>query len=161
VSDAAALVIFCGLVFVIGAIHARRKLMRRTAIGRGGVENVRTSTRNAFAYGETRNRIAAANSCGATREDCGGCPRGDGSQNVSALATPIGFGAVRYDSDPWRRELKPMKYRFQPLDIAAAILVPAIVFLCWALLTLLVIAHERETEQRDGREAETESFTRT
>ena len=45
--------------------------------------------------------------------------------------------------------------------MAAAIIVPAIVFLCWALLTLLVIAHERETEQRDGREAEAESLSRT
>jgi hypothetical protein len=104
--------IFCGLVFLIGAIHARRKLMRRTAIGRGG------------------------------------CPRGYGSAGESAealraLATPI----------------RPRG--LEPLDIAAAILVPAIVFLCWALLTLLVIAHERETERRDGREAETESLTRT
>ena len=45
--------------------------------------------------------------------------------------------------------------------MAAAVLVPAIVFLCWLMLTLLVIAHERETEQRDGREAEAESLTQT
>jgi hypothetical protein len=148
VSDAAALVIFCGLVFLIGAIHARRKLMRRTAIGRGGVENVRTSTRNAFANGQARNRIATANSCGATREDCGGCPRcygsaGEGAEAIRSLATPIRHRDI------------------DPLDMAAAIIVPAIVFLCWALLTLLVIAHERETEQREGRTAEAESFTRT
>jgi hypothetical protein len=55
-----------------------------------------------------------------------------------------------------------MRYReLEPLDMAAAILVPAIVFLCWLMLTLLVITHERETEQREGRKAETESLTRT
>lgn len=148
-SDAAALVIFCGLVFLIGAIHARRKLMRRTTGGSGSVENVRTSTRHAVDDGEARNRSATANRGGATYKTCGGCPRCDGSpfeaprETLRALATPV----------------RPRG--LEPLDIAAAIIVPAIVFLCWALLTLLVIAHERETEQRDGRETEAESFTRT
>ena len=55
-----------------------------------------------------------------------------------------------------------MRYRqLEPLDMAAAIIVPAIVFLCWLMLTLLVIAHEKADDQRRGREAETESLTRT
>jgi len=148
VSDAAALVIFCGLVFLIGAIHARRKLMRRTTGGSGSVENVRTSTRHAFDDGETRNRNATANRGGATYKTCGGCPRCDGSpfegaKALQSLATPV----------------RPRG--LEPLDIAAAIIVPAIVFLCWLMLTLLVIAHEKADDQRRGREAETESLTRT
>jgi len=122
--------------------------MRRTTIGRGGVEDVRTATRNAFADGETGNRIATANGGGATYKTYGGCPRCDGSPFEGAEAS--------------RAMATPVRPRgLEPLDWAAAIIVPAIVFLCWALLTLLVIAHERETEQRDGREAETESLTRT
>ncbi len=148
-SDAAALVIFCGLVFLIGAIHARRKLMRRTTGGSGSVENVRTSTRHVVDDGEARNRNAKANSRGATYKTCGGCPRCDGSpfeaprETLRALATPVRHRDI------------------DPLDMAAAIIVPAIVFLCWLMLTLLVIAHEKADDQRRGREAETESLTRT
>ena len=147
-SDAAALVIFCGLVFLIGAIHARRKLMRRTTGGSGSVENVRTSTRHAFDDGETRNRNATANRGGATYKTCGGCPRCDGSASqgaeaLRALATPV----------------RPRG--LEPLDMAAAIIVPAIVFLCWLMLTLLVIAHEKADDQRRERKAEAESFTQT
>lgn len=55
-----------------------------------------------------------------------------------------------------------MRYRdLDPLDMAAAILVPAIVFLCWLMLTLLVIAHEKADDQRRERKAEAESFTQT
>jgi hypothetical protein len=149
VSDAAALVIFCGLVFLISAIHARRKLMRRTTGGSGSVENVRTSTRHVVDDGEARNRNAKANSRGATYKTCGGCPRCDGSpfeaprETLRALATPVRHRDI------------------DPLDMAAAIIVPAIVFLCWLMLTLLVIAHEKADDQRRGREAETESLTRT
>lgn len=147
-SDAAALVVFCGLVFLIGVIHARRKLMRRTTGGSGSVENVRTSTRHVVDDGEARNRNAKANSRGATYKTCGGCPRCDGSpfegaEAFRALATPV----RRRDIDP--------------LDMAAAIIVPAIVFLCWLMLTLLVIAHEKADDQRRERKAEAESFTQT
>jgi hypothetical protein len=41
------------------------------------------------------------------------------------------------------------------------VLVFALVFLCWALLTLLVIAHERDEEQRNARESQSETHTLT
>jgi len=123
--------------------------MRRTASGSGGVENVRTSTRHAFNDGETGNRNATANRGGATYKTCGGCPRCDGSP----------FEAPR---ETQRALVTPVRHRdIDPLDMAAAIIVPAIVFLCWLMLTILVIAHEKADDQRHGREAETESFTRT
>lgn len=147
-SDAAALMLFLGSVLVIGAIHARERVMRRTAIGRSRFQNVRTPSRNAFADSKTRNRNVTANRCGTAGETRGVCPRCDGSgsqgaEALRALATPVR-----------RREL-------EPLDWAASIIVPAVVILCWALLTLLVIGHERETERQERSEVETESVTRT
>jgi len=47
------------------------------------------------------------------------------------------------------------------VEAVIPVLVFALVFLCWALLTLLVIAHERDEEQRNARESQSETHTLT